>query len=298
MTRTGAVVAGIGVALLSVMSGATPARATYPGVPGTIAFTRELTDSIWLIEADGRSERPLPGPKERQRDPAWSPAGRWLMYTARGVWIVRPDGSSRRRIAPNGADGSWSPDGASLVFTSKATRRACTDIYSMRLNRTRVRMLTSTSACETNPSYSPDGKWIVFQAQTSYATHVVVTRSDGKGDTVVVGNGHSPDWSPDGTAIAFAAGSRIHVVDRAGKKLRELDLEDQVAGRSRLFDVAWSPSGDGFVFSQLQASGATVRRGAGAIYRIRADGTDLRELTVTGIDTDSQPVWQSRPPQP
>jgi TolB protein len=285
----------VGIALLSISGSATPALATYPGEPGLIAFTRDLSDSIWLMEADGRDQRRLLRTNERQRDPAWSPSGAWLMYAARGLWIVRADGSNGRQVAPFASDGSWSPDGSRLVFTSRATRTDCTDIYSMRLNRTMLRKLTSTNACERDPSYSPDGKWIVFQAQTPYATHIVVKRADGRGITTVVGNGHSPDWSPDGTSIAFAVESQIRVVDRAGKQLRELELESLSDGRFDVLDVSWSPSGDAFAFSQVQASPRAGSRGAGRIYRVRLDGSELRELTVTGIDADAQPAWQPKP---
>jgi len=269
------------------------ASGAFPGKPGWIAFVSGESTGIWLIDAEGRNRRKLtPRLREDQRHPAWSPGGRWLMYTAKGLWIARVDGSGRRRIGRYGSDGAWSPDGRRIVFAGKPTKTACTDIYSMRLNGSAVRRLISTSACETNPSYSPDGKWIVFEAQTPYAQHIVVAPSTGGGRLRVIGTGFSPDWSPSGAAIAFVSGTTtIRVVDPSGRLLRETD----VAGPDNfsVSAVGWSPGGDQFVFAQLQATGTVgPRRGGDRIYRANIDGSDRRELTQTGIDNDREPAWQ------
>ena len=65
----------VGVALLSISGSATPALATYPGEPGLIAFTRDLSDSIWLMEADGRDQRRLLRTNEARSRPKCSESG-------------------------------------------------------------------------------------------------------------------------------------------------------------------------------------------------------------------------------
>jgi hypothetical protein len=52
--------------------------------------------------------------------PSWSPDGGQIAYFADGaIWLIRPDGSERRRLAMRGAAGAsgvtWSPDGAWLI---------------------------------------------------------------------------------------------------------------------------------------------------------------------------------------
>jgi Tol biopolymer transport system component len=285
-----------GLALLALAGGAMSARAAFPGEPGLIAFVLDTTDGIFLMSPTGAPQRRLTPRRETQRDPAWSPGGRWIMYTANGIWVARPDGSRRRRIARFGSDGAWSPDGRRVIFVGRHTKIHCTDVFSMRLNGADLRRHTFTRACERDPSYSPDGESILFIASTEYASHIVVknSRSEWTGGRTVIGEGHSPDWSPDGRSIAFAFGSEIRVVDPTGLLVHRLDLADRVAGRFDVRDVSWSPAGDEFVFAQVQGGPTSVgiSRGGARIYRVRIDGTALRELTVTAIDSDTQPAWQ------
>jgi Tol biopolymer transport system component len=61
-------------------------------------------------------------------DPAWSPDGRTIAYSAGGIWVVAPDGSGRRQLTaldrdPNDfldedVQPAWSPDGGSIAFAS------------------------------------------------------------------------------------------------------------------------------------------------------------------------------------
>lgn len=211
------------------------------------------------------------------------------MYTADGLWIVRANGSNRQRIARYASDGAWSPDGGRIVFASKPTRSNCTDIYSMRLNGRGVRRHTFTHACEANPSYSPDGKWIVFEASTEYGQHVAIVDSKGRSPRVI-GSGQSPDWAPDRRVIAFASGTSIQIVDPQGRPIRQIQLS--APDNFDVASLAWSPRGDQFVIAQRQATlnSIGIRRGGDRIYIVNADGSGRRELTVTSIDDDAEPA--------
>jgi Tol biopolymer transport system component len=269
------------------------AGGAFPGQLGLVAFVPGVSKGIELVDPSRPINRRklTPERREDQRQPAWSPGGRWLMYTANGLWIVRPDGRGRRRIAHFASDGAWSPDGSRVVFTSKPTSSDCTDIYSMRLSGRGLRNHTFTHACESNPSYAPDGKWIVFQAATEYGEHIAVVSNDGRSRRVI-GTGHSPDWSPDGRSIAFASGTSIRIVDPNGRPIREVELA--TSNNFNVTSLAWSPRGDQFVIAQMQATlnSVGVRRGGDRIYVVNTDGSGRRELTATSIDSDTDPAWQ------
>src|SRR5205085_8200879 len=54
---------------------------------------------------------------------AWSPDGRWIAYSddaglRTSLWLVRPNGKGRHRVARDIGDFSWAPDGKSLAYTT------------------------------------------------------------------------------------------------------------------------------------------------------------------------------------
>ena len=84
--------------------------------PQQIFFTRvfpvptEL--GLFIANADGSDEHPLPGTADVDYDPAWSPDGDWIAFTRevnaqqtpgihgkQGTYIMRADGTDTRRIA-------------------------------------------------------------------------------------------------------------------------------------------------------------------------------------------------------
>jgi Tol biopolymer transport system component len=105
--------------------------------------------------------------------------------------------------------------------------------------------LTSGVDVETNPSLSPDGKWIVYasggdihlQNVTSQVPFANLTKDEPAIDS-------QPAFSPDGEQIAFRSargGGGIFVMTRTGESVRRLT--------DRGFDPAWTPDGRFVVFA-------------------------------------------------
>ena len=101
--------------------------------------------------------------------------------------------------------GSWmsldqSPDGKAIVFDMLG------DLYSLPAAGGKARQITQGLGFDTQPTFSPDGKWIAFVSDRSGAENLWVARPDGSqarqitfgdDDTVLT----SPAWNADGTLL-------------------------------------------------------------------------------------------------
>ena len=90
---------------------------------------RSGSPQVWVLDrASGKSQQ-ITKLDDPVSTAAWSPVDDWIAFvTAPGgglntqVWVMRPDGSDRRRLTPGGKEGTalsgWSRDGASLLVSS------------------------------------------------------------------------------------------------------------------------------------------------------------------------------------
>ena len=98
------------------------ARSTWPAsrersFSSAIAAARM---KIWSMHASGKDAKQLTKGTDPDADPRFSPDGKQILYTTlRGgfpeVWLMNRDGSEPKFVT-KGSQGSWSPDGKSIVF--------------------------------------------------------------------------------------------------------------------------------------------------------------------------------------
>jgi Tol biopolymer transport system component len=100
---------------------------------------------------------------------------------------------------------------------------------------------------------------------------------------------YAPEWSPDGTKIAFSRELPVGEFDDHQLDLYVMNADG--TGQTRLTDTAgwesfptWSPDGTKIAF-QLCCGGAGVQSG---IYTMNADGTDVAPLTLGDY---IRPAW-------
>jgi hypothetical protein len=106
--------------------------------------------------------------------------------------LINPDGTGLTSLPLPGAVQDWSPDGKRLLL------RSSSGLLSTNLDGSAVQQVT-TDARDNWPSWSPDGRKIVFtrgrQSDPSGPPTVFVVNADGSAPTPVT-NGRAGDWQP------------------------------------------------------------------------------------------------------
>lgn len=202
----------------------------------------------------------------------------------------------------SGCGGSSGPDPGPIVFSGYpigGPGEGFQNLLVMNPDGTGVRQLTRTESLlggDFYPSWSPDGRNVVFERQTPSEDCVFTTcgqiwivDADGANARRLT-PGEAPDWSPDGERIAFEQYDPdtdqidIYVINVDGSGLRRL-----TRGSGANVDAAWSPDGERIVFSR----GSEADPSAGGnddLYVMDADGSEVRRLTHTA-ESESDPTW-------
>ncbi len=145
--------------------------------------------------------------------------------------------------------------------------------------------ITHGFAINGTPSWSPDGRLLVFSGQRSLNWDLYVIDSDGTGlQRLTTRPGDfQPGWSPDGTTIAFVR-QGIYVMTADGSGVRRIS-HGPAHGSVIESGPAWSPDGRRILF--VRGNRTT---GHTDLYVMRSDGSHLRRLTHNRID-EFEPVW-------
>ena len=218
------------------------------------------------------------------------------------IYVMDADGGNQRNLTNNPANDrsrSWSPDGKRIAFVSERDEHPhfipglfASEIYVMDANGKNQQNLTNNPADDGYPSWSPDGKQIIFQSNRDELQYeIYVMDADGGNQQKLTENPNNedeyPSWSPDGQQIVFVSakdghfGYEIYVMDADGGNLQRL-----TENLKHEWDPVWSPDGKRIAFS-------LDRKGDGVnfeIYVMDADGANQRRLTENRSD-DVSPSW-------
>ncbi len=256
---------------------------------------------LWLLSLSkdltplGKPER-LTSDNPINRNPAWTPGGREIVYTSgtnwdfdRGLFMLQPSRAAKPvRLAVAGehvGHPAISSQGNRLAYE---VGRADSNIWRVEIPGSgakpteAVRFISSTRD-ETEPRFSPDGKKIAFTSSRSGSPEIWVCNSDGSQAFPLTSFGGSqtnrPRWAPDGRRIVFysdARGNRdIYVIRAEGGGLSQLTKNPSIDT-----NPDWSADGKWIYFQ-------SNRTGNKQVWKLSVDGGDA---VPVGEISESSPV--------
>lgn len=166
-------------------------KIVFAGLP---VYTDRLNESdLYIMDGDGTNVQTLTSDAGGEAYPSWSPDGRWIAFTkvhsltdAPRIEFVSPDGARRRAlVAPMHGLGhapQWSPDGSKLLLVDWNLRL----IYVMKVDGSGLRRLTYGNWHNNWPTWSPDGKQIVFSSDRDGNYKLYRMKPDGSDVKLVV----------------------------------------------------------------------------------------------------------------
>src|SRR5215831_10125469 len=188
----------------------------------------------------------------------------WAIYRDFDIFSAKPDGTDLKRLTTTDgydAEGTISPDGKKIVFTS--ARDGDLELYDMNLDGTQQRRLTHELGYDGGAWHSQDGKWIVWRAnrpktpeevaqyKNLFAKNLVmptkleimVMRADGSDKRQLTHNGaanFAPYFHPNGRQIIFASNVNnpnprspnfdLFLINRDGTGLQQITFDEGFDG--------------------------------------------------------------------
>jgi TolB protein len=249
-------------ALLATAFVATPAaHASFPGANGRIAFydAASRPARVHAIDPNGAGHVQLTSGRRNAVDPAWSADGTRIAFA---TFVSGPRPKGRIEIADaNGQN--------RRIVVSMGPRMRTAD-----------------------PAWSPGGGRLAFCVKHPRLPDTIfVVRVDGTGLTRLSDEGEDqcePDWSPDGTQIAFTSRilkGRTLLGVMPSRRPRMPNDRNYLAGRGVNDWPSWSPDGTKIAFARY-----TRHLGQRELYLVDAATGHLTRVTRTRR-SERTPAW-------
>jgi len=198
---------GSGKRAVSTLQGLNTTPAWSPdGNSVILTISKGGSPNLYEIDLNGKYLKRLTFGNSIDTSPYFSPNGKNFVFVSDRpgypqLYIMDVDGTNIKRIYTDGYSDSpcWSPQGDKIVFTMRQPGFSMFDIYLYEISGGKISQLTFDSGSNESPSFSPDGRFIVFCSTRNKKKEIFVMFVDGSLQyRLFEMKGHSfmPHWSP------------------------------------------------------------------------------------------------------
>ncbi len=303
-----------------------PDRTGSESAPEVLAFAGRV-DGYWHIftmHSDGTHRQQLTHAAAHDREPTWSPDGRFIAFTRIAdegdhdgrILVMRSDGTGLRFVV-DGGEPAWSPDGKHIAYTSftyfgpEGVAPAPTSVWIVPVDGSDPRQVSPDDSFSADATWSPEGGLLTFaniaasddtdpgESRTTNLFTLSIADDSMRRLTNTFYACNS-EYSPDGGRLAFISSDggpfRLWSMRSDGSEKVQL-----THGLGTYAFPHWSPDGSHIVFAldpdgEPHWSPQPVVAGPepGAIWSIGADGRDLVRISPAGVD-EADPAFAPNP---
>lgn len=169
-----------------------------------VALSRTGYTQIYVVNADGGGLRQLTNTNGIETEPQFAPDGQTIYFTSDRsggpqIYRMSASGGEAQRVTFNGSyniSPRVSPDGKTLAYVSRREGRF--QLYALDLATGQELRLSDTTKDE-SPSFSPNGKYIMYATESGQRGTLGVVSVDGRVKqrlTTQAGDIREPTWGP------------------------------------------------------------------------------------------------------